>query len=159
VGNAESLALLDVFSLQEESEQGLVLIDSGATESVGPPEALNALCRKAQEKYGTVPRIKQLAGPDFRLANGQIASTYSKIEVDTPLGTFAAYCMEGEHVPILMSIKALRALGATIDFAKDEMTFHLVRSNGTKQQFKRKLNKSPKVHLMFNLLDDSDLQE
>ena len=150
--------VLDVFS-SEEIQEGLILVDSGASETVGSPEALTALVNKAFTRHNSKVRVlKRSDGPRFRMANGAITKTYSQLFLETPMGTFSAYCMEGTDVPILMSIKALRALDAVIDFSSDEMSFALTKPNGQKsKRITRKLTKSPKGHLLFDLLDDTGL--
>jgi hypothetical protein len=150
--------LLDAFSF-EDIQEGLILVDSGASETVGSPEALTALVNKAFTRHNSKVRVlKRPDGPRFRMANGAITKTYSQLFLETPMGTFSAYCMEGTDVPILMSIKALRALDAVIDFSSDEMSFALTKPNGQKgKRIVRKLTKSPKGHLLFDLLDDTGL--
>jgi hypothetical protein len=150
--------VLDVFS-SEEIQEGLILVDSGTSETVGSPEALTALVNKAFTRHNSKVRVlKRSDGPRFRMANGAITKTYSQLFLETPMGTFSAYCMEGTDVPILMSIKALRALDAVIDFSSDEMSFALTKPNGQKsKRITRKLTKSPKGHLLFDLLDDTGL--
>ena len=116
-------SLLDVFTTVEIND-ALILVDSGASETVGSPEALTALANKAFERHNSkVKVLKKDNGPRFRMANGQVSQTYSQLFLETPMGTFSAYCMEGTDVPILMSIKALRALDAVINFTTDEMSF------------------------------------
>lgn len=90
------------------------------------------------------------------MANGAIANTYSQVLIDTPLGTFSAYSMEAQDVPILMSIKALRAL-ATINFTTDEISFTAHGVNPTGKKVVRKLQRTSKGHLMFDILQDDDL--
>jgi hypothetical protein len=69
--------------------------------------------------------------------------------------------MEAQDVPILMSIKALRALDATINFTTDEMSFtaHGSNATGNPRRVVRKLQRTPKGHLMFDILQDDDLFE
>ena len=151
-------SLLDVFS-STEIQEGLILVDSGASETVGSPEALTALVNKAFKKHNSqVQVLRRPNGPKFRMANGAISETYSQLFLETPMGTFSAYCMEGTEVPILMSIKALRALDAVIDFQSDEMSFNITKPNGQRsKRIVRKLTKSPKGHLLFDILDETGI--
>ena len=54
-------------------------------------------------------------------ANGEGLRSYSRVFVELPSGIFGVHVMEAGRVPILMSVEALRSLGAKIDFTTDEM--------------------------------------
>jgi hypothetical protein len=153
-----AMSFIEVFNV--DIQDGLILVDSGASETVGSPEALDTLAVRAFEKFPGKTKVKinkQPNGPRFKMANGAIANTYSQVLIDTPLGTFSAYSMEAPDVPILMSIKALRALEATINFTTDEMSFTAHGANPIGKKVMRKLQRTSKGHLMFDILQDDDL--
>jgi hypothetical protein len=153
-----AMSFIEVFNV--DMQDGLILVDSGASETVGSPEALDTLAVRAFEKFPGKTKVKinkKPNGPRFKMANGAIANTYSQVLIDTPLGTFSAYSMEAQDVPILMSIKALRALEATINFTTDEMSFTAHGANPTGKKVVRKLQRTSKGHLTFDILQDDDL--
>jgi hypothetical protein len=133
-----------------------VVIDTGATDSVGSPEALSALCNRAREQnpnvsIGVCRNSAQTTR--FRLADGRITSAYSVVKITTALGVFQCYCMEAQGVPILLSIRSLRQLGATINFATNEMSYDITR-DGVQVRMCKELEVSPKDHLLFDVLED-----
>ena len=96
--------ICDIFEVALDA--GLVIVDSGATETVGSPEALQLMGgrRGRTLSYGCQP----------------------------PHGWFGTCVIESTGVRMLLSIKGPRALQATVDFATNTMTYVCVNcSNGS----------------------------
>ena len=147
---------MEVYGIADASNT-LLVIDTGATDSVGSPDSITALCQRACAQHpNTTIRVDTLSAKAtrFRLANGTITSAYSLVSLDTPLGSFNVYCMEACDVPVLMSIKSLRNLCASIYVSTNEMTYTITR-NGHAVQQTRQLKTTPKGHLLFDILDDN----
>lgn len=153
-----SLCLIDLFKAEKMPQCGrsMILVDSGASETVGTPQAITDLCEAAAAKGFKTYIHQGKAKPRFRLADGTAREAYSCMAIETPYGKLTAYCLEGEDVPILMSVNTLRALKASIDFETDEMVFTLPVA-GKPKRVNRKLHRTPKGHLMFDIMDTNDV--
>ncbi len=104
---------------------GKMVIDSGATESVGSDAALEFLAdhMRDPQRISIDPEVRQR----FRFGNGSRGSASSLIMIDHLCGgneiKITISCLETRsYVPILASVKFLRALGAKVDFEKDILT-------------------------------------
>ena len=137
-------------------EHGLSVVDCGATETVGSPEACATLVAKVRADN---PKAQVLINPEagngmrFKLANGDSAQPYSHITVETPHGWLGIWVIEAPGVPILTSIKTLRQMSAAIDFATGVMSYSITSPGGIKCHFERPLEQSPKGHLLWDPSD------
>jgi len=147
-------SICDVFGVA--TEEGLVVLDSGATETVGSPEALQALITNVQKVMPDCRvqmDIEAGKAMSFRLANGDITTAYSQVWVETPHGWLSAFVIESTGVPMLMSIRGLRALRAVIDFYTSVISYRCTNTRSQTFTIERKLGTSPKGHLLWNPAD------
>ena len=130
-----------------------VLIDTGASESVGSLQAVSDLANAACEKFGRsgfLPYRKEF--PDFTVANGMKIKPMVGWTIPTSYEAFFVYGIPSAvRAPILMSIKSLRALNARLGLSKDLMVF---RPPETGKEHPTKLFRTEHGHLIFNLIAD-----
>ena len=121
-----SESALTVFpSTSQAVNEGYAIIDGGATKTLGSVHAVEALLRKNQEHHGN-PRLAEVDKdnqPLFGFGNSSEGRCISTCKVGVQAGG------QGGHVqihalnegtgPILLSIDALRKLGAIVDFKED----------------------------------------
>ena len=132
-----SAAMLDLFSAESIKDSlHLALVDSGASETVGSPEAIDALLHHLRSNWKDPIRVTVRTDKKqrFRVANGEVIKALSVVEIETPLGDLSVHCIatcNTSPTPILLSISALRTLGSAIDFrtrtiaiAGKEVTLH-----------------------------------
>ena len=89
----------------------------------------------------------------FKLADGAVASAYSLVWIETPYGWLSSYVIESTGVPMLMSIKAMRAQKAVIDFYTGVISYRAADTRGDTFTIERKLATSPKGHLLWDPAD------
>ena len=121
------------------TDAGLVIVDSGATESVGSPEAFQSVLSAVQK---VMPR--------------------SKLEIDVEAGRAMTFKLaDCKHftdgsVPLYPNVvehQRIRALHATVDFVTNTMACRCVNCSNESFAIERRLVTSPKGHL---LRDPSD---
>ena len=97
------------------TDAGLVIVESGATETVGSPEALESVLSAVEKDMPhSMVEVDVEAGEalTFKLADGTTTCAYP---MQTPHGWFSStQFTESTGVPML-SIKGLRALQAPIE--------------------------------------------
>ena len=107
-------------TLRDEA-RGMGVIDCGATETIGSLQALQDVFEErvkihGPQKLAVHPEIRT----NFRFGNGasQYAESLVDLEqtIDGHAATLSVHSLDAEGVPILISIKDLKALGAVIDF-------------------------------------------
>ena len=89
----------------------------------------------------------------FKLADGATTCAYSLVWMQTSHGWFSTYVIESTGVPMLLSIKKLRALQATIDSATNTMACRCVNSSNEELAVERRLATSPMGHLLWDPSD------
>ena len=104
------------------------VIDSGATSSLGSVDALEAVMAKNFATKGdNQVEIDLNKRPTFRFGNGQRKTCLSTakvgLEVGNKKGAFEVHVHSSPNQPILISRKALRSLGAVIDFSSNKCIF------------------------------------
>ncbi len=128
-------------------QEAKVIVDSGATETVGSPEAIDALITKVRTRNPSARvTTDPAARPQFRFGNGSTGRAYSRVGVHVPWGVFRIFAVEAPGVPILLSVRTLRDLKANIDFCKDTMQFCLKG-----QTLSSPLERSEKGHLLLDI--------
>ena len=135
-------------------------MDSGASDSVGSPESLEALVTELRKKFPeTRVKIDKAAAQNtrFRLADGSLTAAYSQSLIETLHGWFSCYCIEssagGKPASLLMSIKSLRSLKAMIDFDTDQIFYEARNVGGEAFKIERVLGRTSGGHLLFNIAD------
>ena len=124
-----SALMLEVFSATATATPShLALVDSGASETVGSAESIEALVNHLTKTYGRPPNINidPKKRQRFRVANGEVIEAKSLIGIETPIGTLQVHCITTEHpTPLLLSVSALKALKAAIDFEHGIMMINI----------------------------------
>ncbi len=134
-------------------EQAKVIVDSGAAETIGSPEAIDALIAKIGTFQPTAKVTTDLTvRPSFRFGNGSIGRAYSRVGVEVPWGTFHIFCVEAPGVPILLSIRALRELHANVDFAKNTLRYSVGAD-----RFSTPLEQTEKGHLLLDIANPASV--
>ena len=149
--NTEDQAAL---SLQQILREGKAIIDGGATSSVASVEAMEQIMRLNQDQDPSRDiAVERTERPHFRFGNNGRTQCLSTAKVPVPLGNtlgeMRVHVHEIEGQPVLMSVAALRALGAVIDFEKDEAIFRNVDASVVVP-----LERAPSGHQLFPLTKD-----
>lgn len=115
-------------SLHTLVEAGKAIIDGGATASVGSIDALDKV-QALNHAQGQPREMSVSFGqcPSFRFGNNGKTQCLSTAQVEVPLadktGTMKIHVHDIPQQPVLLSISALRSLGAVIDFSEDTCIF------------------------------------
>ncbi|CAE7500597.1 RE1, partial [Symbiodinium sp. CCMP2456] len=115
----------DALTTQEAVRRGMCVIDGGATQTIGSIEALEAVLEQNRRRHGAsrLRGINSENPPVFSFGNStenRRCST-AKIEVSAngKPGEIQVHTLDQGQSPILLSVEALRRLGAIIDFRED----------------------------------------
>ena len=109
-------------------KEGKAVIDCGATSTLGSVEALEAIMKQNLEKCGrdrvsVDPEVR----PTFKFGNNGTKSCLSTISLGVDLGQKSGQLQVHVHdivnQPVLVSVKALKALGAVVDFERGEIIY------------------------------------
>ena len=142
------------FLAREATKKGKAVIDCGATESLGGIVALEKLARLNVKKYGTSKmRIDRTDRPTYTFGNGASAKVDGRatfeVEAAGNLGTIDFHGIDAKGVPLLLSSKALKKMGAVINFANGQAKFLEIHPEKTVQ-----LEKSSTGHWLLDLSED-----
>ena len=122
--NKPEVPTQDAFSLHSLVNAGKAIIDGGATASVGSADALDQVQRINKElgKKRDVT-LDFNSSPSFRFGNNGKTQCLSTAQLEVPLaektGKMKIHVHDIPQQPVLLSIAALRSLGAVIDFSDD----------------------------------------
>ncbi|CAE7758749.1 RE1 [Symbiodinium sp. CCMP2456] len=111
----------------EAVDQGKCVIDSGATKSLGSTYALECLmaCNLRAKGTSDVHRVDHSERPTFGFGNSSSDRCLSTVTMALTAqghpGQMKIHALDKGQGPVLLSIDALRRLGAQIDFANDLM--------------------------------------
>lgn len=107
-------------------DSGMAIIDGGATSTVGSVDALERI-QELNQQQGQDHRciLDFEEKPSFRFGNNGRKTCMSTAQLPVPLhgvmGHMRVHIHDVPGQPVLLSIAALRSLGAVIDFENDEM--------------------------------------
>ena len=125
-GQEQSLSVEAAMVTQHEAlERGLGIVDCGATASLASIDAMEAIMKVNLEKYGR-DRVTVLPEnrPTFKFGNGQRKECVSTVQLQVDLadqvGRMELHVHDTPAQPALISVKALKNLGAIIDFGVGE---------------------------------------
>ena len=125
-GQEQSLSVEAAMVSQHEAlERGLGIVDCGATASLASIDAMEAIMKVNLEKYGR-DRVTVLPEnrPTFKFGNGQRKERVSTVQLQVDLadqvGRMELHVHDTPAQPALISVKALKNLGAIIDFGVGE---------------------------------------
>eukprot|EP00439_Symbiodinium_sp_Y106_P029803 s3418_g3.t1 len=125
-------ARFEVYSTMAFDMTGKAVLDIGATATVGSLEALEALMQvKASRGEHETVKVYPDCRRKFRFGNGEVAESLSYIEIpqrlDGKLIYLGIHTMDTSNVPILLSIKTLKKLGAIIDIGRRLVIFQFFK--------------------------------
>jgi len=151
---AEDIDNQTALVLNSLTGEGKAIIDGGATSSVGSLEALEQIGRLNWEKYRDDGiQVHPGERPSFKFGNNGKTTCLSTATLAVPLGGQVGQMKVAVHdipgQPVLLSISSLRALGAVIDFDKDEMIMKRVDPQAIVQ-----LERASNGHQVFPLTED-----
>ena len=115
-------------TLEQIVRDGKAIIDGGATSSLGSEEALQRIAQLNWEKKG-VDGIDIIPGeaPSFRFGNNArhscMATALLKLPIQHVNSQMKIHLHDIPGQPVLLSVRSLRALGAVIDFERNEAVF------------------------------------
>ena len=118
-------------AVQGQLHPGFAVIDSGATETVGSLEAIEAVVSMRRTRYGLEDvRVFPEAKKSFRFGNAQQETATSYVEVPQTLGgravSLGVFALDVPRIPILLSIRTLEKLGVEINFQRKTIVFKAV---------------------------------
>ena len=151
------------YPAEEVMSQCMGIIDSGATSSLGSIDAMEAVVQQNLEKGGdTKVEVDLSHRPVFRFGNGMsktcVSTATVQMEAGNKNGQMTIHVHDAPKQPILVSRKALKALGAVIDFAENKVIYRHVNDRAVVP-----LQEAPNGHLLMpmtgNLLDGHVLRE
>lgn len=143
-----------IFCLRKILSEGKAIIDGGATSSVASVSAMEQIMKLNSDK-GVLRdvEVENSERPHFRFGNNGRTQCLSTASVQVPLGDtlgkMSIHVHDIEGQPVLMSIAALRSLGAVIDFERDEAVFKNVDPQRVVS-----LERAPSGHQLFPLTSD-----
>ena len=141
-------------SVAGQLHPGYAVIDSGATETVGSLEAIEAVVSMRRSRYGMESvRVFPEAKRSFRFGNAQQETATSYVEVPQTLAgrpvSLGVFALDVPRIPILLSIRTLRKLGAEINFQRRTIVFQAVDPGVTIG-----VQESASGHLLLDLVHD-----
>ena len=144
---------------KQASEVGKAIVDCGATESLGGVRAIERLIEILKGKDEQVNVTVDLTDrPWYSFGNGAREQVLSRVTLPISVGGSSGklniHALEKDNVPILLSISALRALGAVIDFGSGKAVFTEVDPSKVIQ-----LERASSGHFMIDLTQDLLLQQ
>ena len=119
----QSLSVQAAFVTHHEAlERGMGIVDCGATSSLASVDALEAIMKKNLANYGQDRvEVNPNVRPTFKFGNGQRKECLSTVELQVDLkdqmGKMQLHVHDTPQQPALISVKALKNLGAVIDFS------------------------------------------
>lgn len=125
-GSNQVLAEGTLLSMNAILDAGKAIIDGGATSTVGSTDAMERIA-EINVNRGADHRCEVSLDekPSFRFGNNGRKTCLSTAHLPVPLGGAVGQMKVHVHdvpgQPVLLSIAALRSLGAVIDFSKDQM--------------------------------------
>lgn len=154
LSSGEAVPHGDILSLQSILEDGKAIIDGGATATVASADALDRIQELNRIKgSGNHLEIFFDQKPSFRFGNNGRTTCLSTAKLDVPMndqrGSMSVHVHEIPKQPVLLSIAALRKLGAVIDFQEDQCILKHVNP-----QRVIKLERAASGHQVFPLTDD-----
>ncbi|CAE7287306.1 unnamed protein product [Symbiodinium sp. CCMP2592] len=125
---------------QEAVSQGLCVVDGGATQTVGSVAAVEAILAMNKKKHGSnrLTAVSTSDPPTFSFGNStenKCLSTASlKVSAGGNPGELRIHTLDHGQSPVLLSVEALRNLGAIIDFKADLPIFRAAMDKLTKPE-------------------------
>ncbi|CAE7327782.1 unnamed protein product, partial [Symbiodinium microadriaticum] len=119
----------EALTTHEAVKRGMCVIDGGATQTIGSIEALEAVLEQNRRRHGA-SRLRGINSDDppvFSFGNSTENRCCSTARLgvcaDGKPGELQVHTLDQGQSPILLSVEALRRLGAIIDFREDLAVF------------------------------------
>ena len=118
----------NLLALDQIIKEGKAIIDGGATSNLGSEDALQQLAALNWEREGD-DGLQIVPGetPSFRFGNNGrhdcLSTALLNLRLGGDLSKMRTHLHDIPGQPVLLSVKGLRALGAVIDFEKNEAVF------------------------------------
>ena len=119
----------EALTTHEAVKRGMCVIDGGATQTIGSIEALEAVLEQNRRRHGA-SRLRGISSEDppvFSFGNSTENRCCSTARLgvcaDGKPGELQVHTLDQGQSPILLSVEALRRLGAIIDFREDLAVF------------------------------------
>ena len=144
-----------LLALQHIIKEGKAIIDGGATSSLGSEEALQQIADLNWQQRGD-DGIQIVPGqaPSFRFGNNArhdcLGTALVKLPFQDADGKMKVHVHDIPGQPVLLSVQSLRALGAVIDFGRDEAIFKTLSPSSVIQ-----LETTDSGHQLFPLVGDA----
>ena len=89
----------------------------------------------------------------FRLADGSTASAHSLVVYESPFGWGTSYVIntESDSAPLLLGIRALKALNASVNFADNSISLSGEDCSRTKFKSAQSLQTTDRGHLLLDM--------
>lgn len=118
----------EAFVAADALEQCMGIIDSGATASLGSIDALESIVKKnIAQKGDTRVGLDLGKKPTFRFGNGLtktcVSTAQVKVDAGNRQGSMEVHVHDTPQQPVLVSRKALKNLGAVIDFERNQAVY------------------------------------
>ena len=115
-------------TVTQHMHQGKAIIDCGATSTLGSVDALESLMRLNMERHGRDRvSVDPSNRPTFRFGNNGVRDCISSVDLGVDIGEkvgkLQVHVHDVPNQPVLISVKALRKLGAVIDFSRSEILY------------------------------------
>ena len=150
---AQSQDKLALLALERIIAEGKAIIDGGATSSLASEEALATVAHRNWEARGSDGLEITPGGPCFRFGNGGRQQCLSTATMEVPLnqqlGRMRVHVHEVPGQPVLLSVQALKALKAVIDFETNQIVMKAVDPRKVAQ-----LETTEGGHQLFPLVND-----
>ena len=152
-----SVPLASALSATNTDYPGHAIIDLGATETLASLGALEELMNLRMRKFGHEPVNVRDEHRRFKFGNGQCQRAASFVEIpqliDGKTITLGVHALDAAGVPLLLSVRTLRRMGAVIDTERNCMKL---------KKFSEKwipLKQGANEHLLLDLTSDWYHQE
>ncbi|CAE7681801.1 RE2 [Symbiodinium sp. CCMP2456] len=119
----------DGLSTWEAVKQGMCVVDGGATQTVGSVTAVEAILQQNMKKHGKngLTAVSTKDPPTFSFGNSTenkcLSTAVLKVTAGGSPGALQVHTLDYGQSPVLLSVEALRNLGAIIDFSADLAVF------------------------------------
>ena len=140
-GSLDEEEIVAAWNVQPDDERCHAVIDCGATETVASLNALTAVMQKRSEKFGPEevkvdPNVQKV----FRFGNGKTLQSCSYVEIPQTIGGQKTWLgvhtldTDDHYVPLLLGMRTLERLQASVDFGSKTATFSSVSPHPVRLQ-------------------------
>ena len=136
----------------EAVKRGMCVLDGGATQTIGGIAALEAVMTE-NVRVSRLKAVSTQNAPTFSFGNSSedkcVSTAKLGVSANGVLGELSVHALDKGQSPILLSVEALRRLGAVIDFKEDLAVFRSLDSRRVV-----KLSRGQSGHQLLPLTED-----